>query len=390
MIDRIGSQRTFLASQNLAGWLSWRPDELVLQLGHLPYWGLSVLLFLADGERILFVPEIEPVDAVPDGVIVIHYPWGRLDCTNPFTVLAGRIEEELGRRKLRKSQIGTLRHAYRSSLPVLAGEQPPFPPEEIDLLVAGMAQSANCEAEFQSLYLCKTSEEVQRIRRANSAALAGLDAWRAALAPGITEAAAAAAAEGAIHSLIGENGIRMARAWAMVQSGPNTADAGRFNRSSGRRIEEGDLVLIEMATCVNGYWSDLTRTVPVGGISAERNEVLAAVAEAQQASLRLVVPGVSAHDIDAAARSVLERLGFAADFTHWTGHHVGFRYHDPGFAIAPGSHQTLQPGMVFTIEPGAYVSNRQCGARLEDDVVVTATGSDVLSLDSSRQDTRYD
>ena len=74
----------------------------------------------------------------------------------------------------------------------------------------------------------------------------GLQIWAEALEPGLTEAQAAAAAEGAIHSLIGQNSIRMARAWAMVQSGPNTVDAGRFNRSSGRRIEEGDLVLIEI------------------------------------------------------------------------------------------------------------------------------------------------
>jgi len=172
----------------------------------------------------------------------------------------------------------------------------------------------------------------------------------------------------------------------MVQSGPNTVDAGRFNRSSGRRIEEGDLVLIEMATCVDGYWSDLTRTVPVGRVSAEQNDLLAAVVEAQRAALQLVAPGVSADAIDAAARSVLARAGFADDFTHATGHHVGFRYHDPGFAIAPGNHDTLEAGMVITIEPGAYVPHLRCGARLEDNVAITASGSEILSADPSRQE----
>ena len=107
MSDRTELLRAFLKRNNLAGWISWRPDELVLQLGHLPYWGQPLLLLvLADGERILFAPELEPVDTVPDGVTVIRYPWGRLDSTDPFAVLAGQIEEELKVRKLAKFKLG--------------------------------------------------------------------------------------------------------------------------------------------------------------------------------------------------------------------------------------------------------------------------------------------
>ncbi len=386
MTDRVELVRAFLASHRLAGWLSWRPDELVLQIAHLPYWGLSVLLFLADGERILFTPELDPVDTVPDGVHVVRYPWGRMDCADPFAVLAERIDEELWRRKLNKSQIGTLRQQCRSSLPVMAAEQPVFPQEKIEALIAGTAHYAEASEAFVDLYLRKTPAEIERIRLANSVARIGLDAWKSALKPGITEAHAAALAEGAVHRLTGVNGIHIARAWAMVQSGPNTVDAGRFNRSTGRRFEEGDLVLIEMATCVNGYWSDLTRTATVGRVSAEAGDVLSAVASAQQAALRLVAPGVTAHDVDAAARGVLEHAGFGAFFTHATGHHVGFRYHDPGFAISPDSNIPLQEGMIVTIEPGAYVPTLLCGARLEDNVAVTAVGFDVLSGDSSSED----
>lgn len=385
MTARIKTVCTCIESCQLSGWLSWRPDELVLQLGHLPYWGLSLLLFLADGERILFAPELEPADTFPDGVTVIHFPWGRLDCTNPFAVLVCQLEEELRRRKLDRSRIGTLRGACRSSLPILAAEHPPFPQEEIESLTAGTTQSAHCDSAFLSLYSHKTPEEIRRIRLANLVARAGLTAWQNAIEPGITEAQTAAAAEAAIYSLVGRNGIQMARAWAMVQSGPNTADAGRFNRSSGRCIEQGDLVLIEMATCVDGYWSDLTRTVAVGKISNQQSEVLSAVAEAQQAALEHVAPGVSANDVDAAARKVIEKSGFKSNFTHATGHPVGFRYHDPGFAIAPGIQDILEPGMVITIEPGVYVPQLQCGARLEDNVAVTETGADCLSFGSTVQ-----
>lgn len=172
----------------------------------------------------------------------------------------------------------------------------------------------------------------------------------------------------------------------MVQSGPNSADAGRFNRSTGRQLENGDLVLIELATCVNGYWSDLTRTGPVGRPSAKVEPILALVREAQQAAIDVIAPGVPAGVVDSAARDKIAAHGLSSFFTHHTGHHVGFRYHDPGFGILPGESAKLEPGMVITIEPGVYVPERGGGARIEDNVLVTESGHEVLSrMEESRQ-----
>ncbi len=165
----------------------------------------------------------------------------------------------------------------------------------------------------------------------------------------------------------------------MVQSGPNSADAGRFNRSTARRLESGDLVLIELATCVNGYWSDLTRTAAVGSPKPDVEQILAIVEDAQQAAVDGIRPGVSAAHIDALARDKIAAQGLSPFFTHHTGHHVGFRYHDPGFLILPGESAKLEPGMVITIEPGVYVPERGAGARIEDNVLVTESGHEVLS-----------
>ena len=165
----------------------------------------------------------------------------------------------------------------------------------------------------------------------------------------------------------------------MVQSGPNSADAGRFNRSTARRLEDGDLVLIELATCVNGYWSDLTRTASVGSPKPEAASILEIVKGAQRAAINGVRPGISAGDIDAIARDKIAAQGLAAYFTHHTGHHVGFRYHDPGFGILPGVSSVLEPGMIITIEPGVYVPERGAGARIEDNVLVTESGHEILS-----------
>jgi Xaa-Pro aminopeptidase len=88
---------------------------------------------------------------------------------------------------------------------------------------------------------------------------------------------------------------------------------------------------------------------------------------------------MSAAGIDALARDKIAAQGLAAFFTHHTGHHVGFRYHDPGFLILPGESAKLEPGMVVTIEPGVYVAERGAGARIEDNVLVTESGHEVLS-----------
>jgi hypothetical protein len=380
--SRSGIIREFLERHDLQGWLSWRPDELVLQLGHTSYWGMSFLLSLHTGERILFAPEIEPLSTIPDGVELILYPWGRLGCADPFAVLAGKLDFELDKRRLPRHSIGISGSPGRSSLPMLSAELPPIADHVLRKLSSGMAASSMLDDAFLALYLYKTSREIEQIRIANRVALAGLDAWRASLAPGVTEAEAAAAAEAAIHRQTGKPGIDSSRGWAMVQSGSNTALAGCFNRSSGRRIESGDLVLIELATCVNGYWSDLTRTETVGPVSAQSADLLAAVRMAQQSAIRLLRPGVSAREVDAAARQVLDRAGFAELFTHATGHHTGFRYHDPGFAISPDSDGVLSSGMVITIEPGAYLANCGMGARIEDNIAVTTNGADILSAES--------
>lgn len=370
----------FLKQHKLQGWFSWRPEELVLQTRHLPHWGLSFLLFLQDGERILFVPELEPRDTIPADATLITYPWGILRSLDPFDDLGRAIQDTLERLHLKVASIGVQQNSNRCSLPEMAAEQPSLPPESLQALTLGMTCNPQLDASFLSLYLQKTESEIECIRLANQVALVGLDAWRTMLIPGVTEAESAAAAESAIRGMIGKPGIASASAWAMVQSGPNTVSAGRFNRSTGRRFESGDVVLIELATCVNGYWSDLTRTDSVGEVATELAEVLQAVAEAQRAAIATVRSGVSAHEVDSAARRSLSQSGFADFFTHGTGHHTGFRYHDPGFAIAPHSHSLLQSGMVITIEPGAYVPARNCGVRIEDNLVVTEKGANILSF----------
>jgi Xaa-Pro dipeptidase len=348
--------------------------------GYFPFWGASLLICFADDEPVLFVPQIEPRDHVPAGLRVQEYPWGDLKCSDPYSVLVSAVANELVKAGIAVERVGMNPSASRTSLPIQAGEQIPFPEGFSGQLSALTAKrDTQSQKAFADLYLRKTAEEVDAIRRANRVANLGLEAFFENLRPRTTEAEVAAAVESAIYRQLGRDGIFHSRGWAMVQSGPNSADAGRFNRSTGRRLENGDLVLIELATCVNGYWSDLTRTGPVGTPKPEAGEILDIATNAQQAAVDGVRPGVSASQIDALARDKIAAHGLSSFFTHHTGHHVGFRYHDPGFLILPGESAVLEPGMVITIEPGVYVPEHGAGARIEDNVLVTESGHEVLS-----------
>jgi len=379
--------QSFLQQNSLGAWLAWRPDELLMLSGHFPFWGASLLIYFADAEPLLFVPQIEPRDHIPDWLRVREYPWGDLKCSDPYSVLVSAVADEIAKAHLDAERVGMNPGASRTSLPIQAAEQIPIPEDFAkQLSVLAAKPDAQRQKAFADLYLGKTTEEIHAIRLANQVANTGLNAFFGNLNAGTSEAEIGAAVESAIYRQIGRDGIFHSRAWAMVQSGPNSANAGQFNRSTGRRLQDGDLVLIELATCVNGYWSDLTRTGAVGSPPAEAAEILALAEAAQQAAIDGVHAGVSAGHVDALARDKIAAQGLASFFTHHTGHHVGFRYHDPGFLIAPGVSAQLESGMVITIEPGVYVPQCGAGARIEDNVLVTETGYEVLS----RVETGYD
>src|SRR5271156_26456 len=257
--------RRFLQQNNLQAGIAWRPDELVMLCGYLPFWGASLLVYFADAVPLLFVPRIEPRDHIPAGLRVQEYPWGDLTCSDPYAVLVSAVAHELAKVRLKPERVGLSASASRTSLPIQAAEQIPMAEDFAGRMSELVAKpDRKIQSAFADLYLRKTPEEVQAIRLANRVANRGLQVFVENLQPGIAEAEVAAAVESAIYRQIGRDGIFHSRGWAMVQSGPNSADAGRFNRSTGRRLANGDLVVIELATCVNGYWSDLTRTAPVG------------------------------------------------------------------------------------------------------------------------------
>ncbi|MBE1554397.1 M24 family metallopeptidase [Sporosarcina limicola] len=161
----------------------------------------------------------------------------------------------------------------------------------------------------------------------------------------------------------------------MVLSGLKTASP--HGTPGDRKIQQGDFILFDLGVVYNGYCSDMTRTVAFGEPTAEMREIYETVREAEQAAVDLVRPGVRAMDIDKAARDVIDAAGYGDYFTHRIGHGLGISVHE--FPSMTGTNElVIEEGMVFTIEPGIY-HPEITGVRIEDDVVVTADGVEVLT-----------
>jgi Xaa-Pro dipeptidase len=161
----------------------------------------------------------------------------------------------------------------------------------------------------------------------------------------------------------------------IVSAGPNAANP--HASPSERKLQGGDLLVVDWGAAYGGYISDLTRTFAVGEVDDECMKIHKIVQESNAAGRAAGKPGVPCASVDKAARDVIEAAGYGKYFTHRTGHGIGMEGHEEPY-MRGDNMQLLEPGMAFTVEPGIYLTNRN-GVRIEDNVVVTETGADVLS-----------
>ncbi|BCQ08827.1 putative dipeptidase PepE [Mycobacterium heckeshornense] len=217
------------------------------------------------------------------------------------------------------------------------------------------------------LRMIKDTAEIDTLRQAGAA----IDRVHARvpelLAPGRTETDVAADIADAIvaegHSEV---------AFVIVGSGPNSADP--HHECSDRTLQVGDVVVVDIGgACEPGYHSDSTRTYSIGEPEAQVAQQYSTLQRAQRAAVGAVRPGVTAEQVDAAARDVLADAGLAEYFVHRTGHGIGLAVHEEPYIVA-GNKLPLAAGMAFSIEPGIYFPGRW-GARIEDIVVVTQDGA---------------
>lgn len=223
-----------------------------------------------------------------------------------------------------------------------------------------------------SLRLKKDKKEIESMREAVQVAQAALEALIPHIKIGMTEKELAA--ELVIQLL--RNGSEPHLPFTpIVSGGPNSANP--HASPTERKLQAGDLLVIDYGATVDGYISDITRTFAVGQVEAEYARIHKIVQAANAAGRAAGKPGAPCANVDIAAREVIDKSGYGEYFTHRTGHGIGMEGHEHPY-MRGDNMQLLEPGMAYTVEPGIYLPGRN-GVRVEDNMIVTETGSESLS-----------
>ena len=261
----------------------------------------------------------------------------------------------------------------------LDGKRIGVEPRQMRLLEFSHVKAGAPEADFpdatdvlSGLRLRKDKAEVDAMRTAVKIAQDALEATILQMKIGMTEKELASEL---VMQLL-KHGSESEMPFApIVSSGPNSANP--HASPSQRKIQAGDLLVVDWGAAYDGYISDLTRTFAVGEVDEEYKKIHKIVQESNAAGRAAAKPGVPCANVDIAARDVIEKSGYGKYFTHRTGHGIGMEAHEDPY-MRGDNMQLLEPGMAFTVEPGIYLTGRN-GVRIEDNMVITENGAESLS-----------
>src|SRR5512145_990094 len=314
-----------------------------------------VLLFAKDQDPAIILPELElqKVASLPYELQVFAYPENPAEWNAAFNRAVRSLRLDGKRIGVEPRQLRLLEFRY-----VKAGAPEADYPDASDVL--------------SGLRLRKDQAEIEAMRRAVKIAQDALEATIPLIRVGMTEKELSAELVVQLLKKGSDSELPFA---PIVSGGPNAANP--HASPSDRKLQVGDLLVVDWGAASNGYISDLTRTFAVGEVDEEYVKIHKIVQEANAAGRAAAKPGSPCADVDKAARDVIEKAGYGQYFTHRTGHGIGMEGHEEPY-MRGDNMQLLEPGMAYTVEPGIYLPGRN-GVRIEDNVVITETGADVLS-----------
>ncbi|MBB6445703.1 M24 family metallopeptidase [Bacillus benzoevorans] len=318
-----------------------------------PHERLLGLLLFQEKEPLLVCPGMEQEEAKASGweYEIIAYS----DIDNPWQLLSNAVQKRLSR--ITKAAI----------------EKEHMNVARFEAISAIMPDAAffSAEEKLRKLRMIKDSDERNKLLKACALADYAIEAGCAEIKEGKTELDILAAIEYEMK----KKGIAKMSFSTMVLTGANAASP--HGTPGLTKIKKGDFVLFDLGVVVDGYCSDITRTIAYGEITEKQKEIYDTVLRAQLTAIEASKPGVSAADVDRTARNIIEEAGYGEFFPHRLGHGLGISVHEYP-SVTETNPLLLEPGMVYTIEPGIYVPN-VAGVRIEDDVCMTENGVEVLT-----------
>ncbi|GGI98854.1 M24 family metallopeptidase [Paenibacillus hunanensis] len=352
MDDRIATLRGLMKQAGLDSLLITDPKHVYYLSGfasdpHERFLGL----FIPEGnEPFILLPALDADKA--RSVSIIQRIETHMDTDNPYVRLQQCIGSKVGKLGVEKEHLSVAR--FEQLAEVLQAEA-----------------YHDITSMLNSMRSRKSPEEVERMRLSIQKIEEVLRRGISSLKIGMTELDLVAELEYQMKKV----GAEKPAFDTMVLSGPNTALP--HGVPGERKLQAGELVMFDLGLFYNGYASDITRTFALGDIDEETSRVYHTVLAANEAAIQATRPGVTFASIDKAARDVITEAGYGQYFIHRLGHGLGMDTHEYP-SVHGGNENLLESGVLFTVEPGIYVPGH-CGVRIEDDVIVTDQGVDVLS-----------
>ncbi|MBO8164132.1 MAG: aminopeptidase P family protein [Brevibacillus sp.] len=349
---RLEKLYAFMEEERAEALLLTSPQHVFYLTGFLtePHERFLGLLLPQGEEPVLIVPALD-IEAAKQASVVGNIV-GVADTEDPYQVVKASLPPRTTRMGIEKKHMSVTRYEELSA-------------------VLEVKEYFDVEPVLRSLRLRKSPDEIERIKRAVHLVELVLKEGLKNVTVGKAEAELVAELEYLMKKL-GAEGPSFD---TMVLVGENSAMP--HGVPGQRRIQNGDFLLIDMGVAADGYVSDITRTFVVGEVTPKQREVYEAVLAANQAAIAAVKPGASVASLDRTARQLIADRGYGSFFIHRLGHGMGLEVHE--YPSVHGENQDeLAPGMVFTIEPGIYLPGWG-GVRIEDDVLVTDSGVEVLT-----------
>lgn len=382
--DRVDRIRTALRDAGLDAIVCSLPMNVLLLSGYWPVVGTGVAIATRDGEIAVVAPgDEEELARLGWADRIETFSPGSLDrITTTIDAVHEALKKMIEALGLERGRIGyegseVSQPASYVAMHLYGGSTP-----ELLRFVAPRLTLVHADEILAGLRSVKTQYEIDRITLACRITGQAYEIGSSRLQAGISEIEAATRFRAPLSlCAVGQDEIQRADGHTFCMSGENSALAHfAYARSRSRIISRGDLVLLHCNSYADGYWTDVTRTYHIGDPDPRKRLMYDAVIEARASVLDAIRPGVSAAEVDAAARLTLAAHGFAENFRHQTGHGVGFAAidHKAHPRIHPASDDMLEAGMVFNVEPSIYIDGVG-GLRHCDVVAVTATGVEVLT-----------